>query len=93
VASGDFLDVSLSELLGGYIAIEQSKTDAEIRRYEYETVSQAAVLNASESDSFSESVGGGSYEPSSYLSQVPKGLFYGSVVLLGVGVGLMAFRK
>lgn len=91
--AGDFLDVSLSDLLKGYVTLEQGKTEAELQRYRYETEIQGEALNNAQTDTFSESVGGGSYESSSYFDRVPKGLLYGSVALLGVGVGLMVFGK
>lgn len=85
-----FFDVSVSDLLGGYLSLEQQKLQNKMALMEMQSSTQQSALHQPNYDSMQDAVNSGYAAPANtvpgYLGSIPKPLLYGSLAVLGFAV-------
>lgn len=95
-----FFDVSLSDLIDGYVELEKAKNTVESGQIAEAPKTQDKALHEPDYVSGSEAIEGGNAAvpgaattaQADYWSRIPKPLLYGSLGLLGLGLVLKAVK-
>lgn len=99
--ASQFFDVSLSELIGGYIELEKARNAVDTKAVLEAPKTQEQALHSPDYVSGSEAIEGGNAQvpdaetpttPADYWSRIPKPLLYGSIGLLGFALLLKAVK-
>lgn len=88
-----FFDISASDVIGAYLQKEQIDADAKVKTMAMQAETQQRTLNAPAIDSAQVAIDSGYVRQpqtqASYWDRIPKGLLYGSGLLL---LGAVAYK-